>query len=319
TSTMEAEDPTPIQIDLSAPVPQVTGCRTHGQVALTYSEGPSDATAGIARQLNQAEARGNFFINASMMYAQQYAMVVQNLYHAGHLIGMTYRVPFDLEERGTESVTDDMLVNDILNQAYMIETLIGMAPKYVRMHYTATSPSPLDVRAEHLLHQNGFVLVGYNLDSKDYQLKDGGSIEKEYVRAFRHQKDTYDAKGSFISIQYDVPSTGSLKAVPNVIKALNDEGYTAVRLDGCLNDPAPYKASAQQLSYVGDKFSFNTTGYHQGQKLIPIVAEASENEDAVHGLSAQPDESSANRHAMTLPLLSLTLALLLYDTMLVFL
>lgn len=67
--------------DLPA-VPQVVACRTDGQVAITYvsyvyvsrhdctltsyihqSEGPSDATARIARQLNNAQVRANFFVN----------------------------------------------------------------------------------------------------------------------------------------------------------------------------------------------------------------------------------------------------------------
>ncbi|CAO3597914.1 unnamed protein product [Absidia cylindrospora] len=215
-------------------------------------------------------------------------MVVQNVYRAGHFIGMMYRVKDD----NSSLWTDEELRQDIINSARTIETLITVSPKYVRLHYT---PEP-DLRVESILHELGFVLIGYNLDSQDYSHKDPtgpNSIEDIYRRSFLWQKDTYDAKGSFISIQYDVPSTGALMAVPFMINVINEEGYTMVRMDGCLNDPKPYKKSmrmsfypiftcslpffssflcrdvgADSREYISDHFSFNTTGYHQGQKAI---------------------------------------------------
>ncbi|KAI8334784.1 hypothetical protein BC941DRAFT_356289, partial [Chlamydoabsidia padenii] len=247
---------------------QLTGCRTQGQIAVTYSEGPSDATAKIVKNLNNADARANFFFNASWLYTQQYAMVVQNIYNAGHFVGMTYRVKND----DSSLWTDDELRQDIINNARTIETLIKVAPKYVRLHYT---PKP-DLRVEAILNDLGFVLVGYNLDSQDYSHKEPtgpNSIEEVYRKSFFHQKDTYDAKGSFISIQYDIPDTGALVAVPFMINAINEEGYTMVRLDGCLNDPTPYKKSADSKEYVADHFSYNGgKDYHQGQKAIAAEA-----------------------------------------------
>lgn len=157
-------------------------------------------------------------------------MVVQNTYKKGHLIGMTYRVKND----DSSKLTDEELKHDILEKAHIIETLIHVAPKYVRLHYT----EPEDTRTEHMLQKLGFVLVGYNLDSQDYAHK---PVEEVYRSAFRRYKETYDAKGSFISVQYDMPGTIKASTVPHMINTINDEGYTMVRLDGCLNDPKPYK------------------------------------------------------------------------------
>lgn len=180
-------------------------------------------------------------------------MVVQNIYQAGHFVGMTYRVKND----NSSFWTDDEIREDILGHARTIETLINVSPKYVRLHYT---PEP-DLRVEAILHDLGFVLVGYNLDSQDYSHKEAtgpNSIQDVYRQTFFHQKDTYDAKGSFISIQYDIPDTGALVAVPFMIDAINDGGYTMVRLDGCLNDPTPYKKSKSRLVFLhyGRSFSF---------------------------------------------------------------
>ncbi|KAI9362361.1 hypothetical protein BD770DRAFT_382441 [Pilaira anomala] len=244
---------------------QITGCKTQGQIALTYNEGPSDVTAKIVRQLTKADARANFFVNATWLYTQQYAMVVQNIYNAGHFIGMTYRVAND----DPSSMTDDQIREDIINNAQTIERLINVAPKYVRLHYTEVK----DTRTEGILQELGFVLVGYNLDSLDYFKKDAtgpDSIQQVYSDTFVKYKDTYDAKGSFISIQYDLPYTGSLAAIPHVINTIDKEGYTMVRLDGCLNDATPYKKSANSSEYVGDKFSFTQSKYHEGQKSIVL-------------------------------------------------
>ncbi|KAI9006576.1 hypothetical protein CLU79DRAFT_840823 [Phycomyces nitens] len=254
--------------------PLVTGCRTQGQIAVTYSEGPSDATAKIVHQLNDAGAHANFFINAT--WQVQYAMVAQNIYNGGHFIGMTYRVKND----DSASLSEDEIRRDIINDARIIETLIHVAPKYVRLHYTPKK----DLKTEAILDDLGFVLVGHNLDSKDYQKRapiGPDSVASVYLEAFHSQKDTYDAKGSFISIQYDIPDTGSSVGVPHVIDTINKEGYTMVRLDGCLNDPKPYKKSAESREYIADKFTFNTPGYIQGQEDIPEeVIEAAKAEAA---------------------------------------
>ncbi|CAO3620792.1 unnamed protein product [Mucor hiemalis] len=279
------------------PAPQITGCKTQGQIALTYSEGPSDVTAKIVRQLTKAEARANFFVNATWLYTQQYAMVVQNIYNAGHLIGMTYRVPND----DPAAITEDELRRDIINNAHTIESLINVSPKYVRLHYTEVK----DVRTEGILQDLGFVIVGYNLDSQDYFKKDStgpGSINQIYEDTFVKYKDTYDAKGSFISIQYDLPYTGSLAAIPHVINTIENEGYTMVRLDGCLNDATPYKKSANGTEYVGDKFSFSQSAYHQGQKSVVIetAAEAAEADEKFSMQGLEASLGNAQQVSMTL-------------------
>ncbi|KAI9314151.1 hypothetical protein BX666DRAFT_1863009, partial [Dichotomocladium elegans] len=261
-------------------VPPVTGCLTHGQVALTFNEGPSDVTARIVRQLNHAQVRASFFINATRLYEQRYAMVVQNMYNAGHLIGMAYRAPISAEETNSPVSDDSILRQDIIKNAQMIERLVQVAPKYVRLPYSTTA----DTRTEQLLRDLGFILVSYNLDSLDYTHTSGEQVQEVFRSTFRRQKDTYDAKGSFISIQSDIPGSASVNGTAGVIKAIDEEGYVAVRMDGCLNDPNPYKQSKSSLEYVHDRFSFNTSGYHQGQSPFPILQSADEDE---RGLSVE--------------------------------
>jgi peptidoglycan/xylan/chitin deacetylase (PgdA/CDA1 family) len=180
-------------------------------------------------------------------------MVVQNTYNAGHFIGMTYRVKND----DSSVLSEDEIRNDIINDARTIQSLINVAPKYVRLHYT----NPEDTRTENILKDLGMVLVGYNLDSQDYS-KDT-KIQDVYKTAFQKQKDTYDAKGSFISIQYDIPDTSSLESISYILNSINDEGYTMVRMDGCLNDPKPYRKGnfSCSMSCFVDVLASNSSYY----------------------------------------------------------
>jgi hypothetical protein len=209
----------------------------------------------------------------------QYGIVLQNIYNAGHLIGMTYRLPTE----DPHTMSDQDIKADIIDSAHKIETLIHLAPKYVRLHFSAQN----DGRTEHILRELGFILVGYNLDGKDYVHSKPELVEQEYRRTFEQYQQVNDKKkGSFISIQYDIPETVSMDAVPYVMKLLEEEGYTAVRMDGCLNDPKPYKISAAKLEYTNDKFSFGTPGYKPGPHVAASIISDTTEEQEIRGLVA---------------------------------
>ncbi|CEJ05075.1 hypothetical protein RMCBS344292_19023 [Rhizopus microsporus] len=242
---------------------QTISCKTDGQIALTFSEGPSDVTGKIARQLSNVDARASFFVNATWLTLPQYASVTENLYKAGHFIGMAYRVKND----NSEALTDAELRHDIIKNAQTIQNIIGVAPKYVRLHYTKVR----DVRTEKMLANLGFVTVGYNLDSQDYvQGVESGSefVKGIYAKTFEEFKGKYGSKGSFISIHYDGPLSNSVEAIGDVVSTIEQGGYTMVRLDGCLSDPKPYKKNADGREYTYDKFSYKQPNYHQGQQLV---------------------------------------------------
>ncbi|KAI8575902.1 hypothetical protein K450DRAFT_292156 [Umbelopsis ramanniana AG] len=273
------------------PVPQVTACANSGNIAVTYNEGPSDVTAKVLNGLKNSQAKANFFVNATWLYTQQYAMMLQRAYNDGHFIGMTYRVPSD----NPSAMTDAQIIQDITNTAKIIQTLIGVSPKYVRLHYSSTP----DTRTERILSDLGFTLVGYNLDTMDYKFKENpAGVADLYKTTFAKQLETYDSKGSFISVQYDIPDTGSYLAINDVIKTIHDNGYTMVRLDGCLNDKSPYKTAADAKTFVGDKFSFGTAGYKQGQ--TPSSADTSEVSTTVEGESKKTSSSSTITGSMAL-------------------
>ena len=185
-------------------------------------------------------------------------MILQRAYNEGHLIGMTYRAPGD----SSVGLTDEQIKTDVTNTAKVIETLIGVAPKYVRLHYS----EPEDIRLENIIRGMGYTLVAYNLDTMDYNYRNSPEgISDLYKEIFARQIDVYDSKGSFISVQYDIPDTGSWQAIYDVVRTIDEAGYNMVRLDGCLNDKRPYKKHAGSMKFISDKHSLGQAGYKSGQ------------------------------------------------------
>ncbi|KAI9257439.1 hypothetical protein BY458DRAFT_518952 [Sporodiniella umbellata] len=222
----------------------IISCKGKSEIALTYSEGPTEASVKIAQQLSEFDAKANFFVNSTWLTSAKHETILQNLHSAGHLIGMTYRAKNDKPE----DMSDEQLEADMIENARRIQKVIGVAPKYVRLHSATKDP-----RIDRILANLGFVTVGYNLDSEDYIQKKAtgpGSIQEFYQQALAREKGA-----SFIAVHYDVPQSSSVNAVRHIVKAITDAGFSLVRLDNCLADSNPYKMMAESPIYVHDPIS----------------------------------------------------------------
>ncbi|KAF9949608.1 hypothetical protein BGZ72_008649 [Mortierella alpina] len=244
----------------------VTKCNTPGQIALTYSEGPSEATTQMLEILKEAKARVTFFANATWLEYMQYAGVTRRAYNDGHLIGMTYRLPND----SSMSMTDAQLKADIAKQANKIYELIGKYPKYVRLHDAGLK----DPKLEPTIRAMGYTLVGFNLDETDYKYntrEKAPQIADVYEQTFVKQADAFGRKGSYVVVGYDIPASGAAAALPDVISSIIRNEYDMVRLDGCNNDNKPYKKSPMvNDGFVADDFSFGGTKYVHGQSPVAV-------------------------------------------------
>ncbi|KAG0230502.1 chitin deacetylase [Actinomortierella wolfii] len=245
----------------------LTSCQTPGQIALTYSEGPSEATMAMLETLKEAQARVTFFTNATWLQYMQYAAVTRHAYLDGHLIGMTYRLPAD----SSDGMTDAHIKEDIARASRTIQDLIGQYPKYIKIHESNLK----DSRLLNLVKSMGYTLVGFNLDEYDYKYNTAatsGQIANVFDSMFAKQMDAYGRKASYVVAGYDVPSTGAASGLPKVINVIQAHGYDMVRLDGCANDRTPYKKDPIQNSgFIGDDKSFGASGYKHGQNTVKVI------------------------------------------------
>ncbi|KAK3838171.1 MAG: hypothetical protein J3R72DRAFT_402687 [Linnemannia gamsii] len=239
----------------------LTSCQTPGQIALTYSEGPSEATMEMLQTLKEAQAKVTFFTNATWLQYMQYAGVTRHAYMDGHLIAMTYRLPSDT----TKGMSNNEIKEDIGRASRTIQDLIGVYPKYMKVHEASLK----DPRLLDIVRAMGYRLVGFNLDEYDYKyntMDKSGQIAEVYDSVFSKQQEAYGRKASYIVTGYDVPTTGAAAALPKVVNTINAHGYDMVRLDGCTNDKYPYKKDPiKDNGYVGDSKSFGAQEYKHGQ------------------------------------------------------
>ncbi|KAF9110297.1 chitin deacetylase [Mortierella sp. AM989] len=270
----------------------LTSCQTPGQIALTYSEGPSEATMEMLQTLKEAQARVTFFANATWLQYMQYAGVARHAHLDGHLIGMTYRLPSDT----SSGMSDDQVKNDIARNSRTIQDLIGVYPKYMKIHEANLK----DPRLLNIATSMGYTLVGFNMDEYDYKYNSvatAGQIAEVYNAMFSKQMDAYGRKASYIVAGYDVPSTGAAAALPKVINTINAHGYDMVRLDGCTNDKTPYKKDPiENNGYVGDALSFGAAQYKHGQSNVKTTnyTPSSNNNNNNSGAKGAPIPESGN-------------------------
>ncbi|KAG0346137.1 chitin deacetylase [Podila humilis] len=245
----------------------MTSCQTAGQIALTYSEGPSEATMEMLETLKEGQAKVTFFTNATWLQYMQYAGVTRHAYLDGHLIGMTYRLPSDT----STGHTDAELKEDIGRASRTIQDLIGVYPKYMKVHESNLK----DARLLNLVKSMGYTLVGFNLDEYDYKYNTAataGQIAEVINAMMTKQNDAYGRKASYVVAGYDVPTTGAAAGLPKVINTIAAHGYDMVRLDGCANDKTPYKKDPiLNNGYVGDAKSFGAAEYKHGQAAVKAV------------------------------------------------
>ncbi|KAG0291280.1 chitin deacetylase [Linnemannia gamsii] len=242
----------------------LTSCQTPGQVALTYSEGPSEATMEMLETLKEAQATVTFFTNATWLQYMQYAGVTRHAYLDGHLIGMTYRLPSDT----SAGRTDNEIQEDIARASRTIQDLIGVYPRYMKIHESNLK----DSRLLNLVKSMGYTLVGFNMDEYDYKYNSAATssqIAEVFNAMFTKQMDAYGRKASYVVAGYDVPTTGAASGLPKVINTIQAHAYDMVRLDGCTNDKTPYKKDPiLNNGYVGDAKSFGAAEYKHGQKSV---------------------------------------------------
>lgn len=236
----------------------------------------------MLQTLKEAQARVTFFANATWLQYMQYAGVTRHAYLDGHLIGMTYRLPSD----SSAGLTEDEVKNDIARNSRTIQDLIGVFPKYMKIHESNLK----DPRLLNIAKSMGYTLVGFNMDEYDYKYNTAatsGQIADVYSTMFSKQMDAYGRKASYVVAGYDVPSTGAAAALPKVINTINAHGYDMVRLDGCINDKTPYKKDPiQNDGDVGDAKSFGAAEYKHGQNNVKTVNFSPSNNGNKNGASA---------------------------------
>ncbi|WP_274652525.1 polysaccharide deacetylase family protein [Paenibacillus humicola] len=201
----------------------VWGPRGTRRAALTFDDVPDPRyTPQVLDILSRHKVRATFF--AVGWRAAAYPQLVRRMSREGHVIGnhsyshaVFSRLPIQQFQR------------EIVRTDAVLRPLAGYSPKLVRPPYGEIMPKQAD-----WLKRSGFIVVNWDVDSVDWRGIDSSKIMANIQKTLQ--------PGSIILLHAGGGTgqdlSGTLNALPRIIKLLRAKGYELVTVPELLGRPA---------------------------------------------------------------------------------
>lgn len=240
-----------------------SSCASQGQVAVCFDEGPSQYTNNVLISLDASQTKATFHVITAYLNNVVYSTLLTQIVQAGHLLGMRYPTTLD-----PNTQSDDQIVQTLLDQSQIVYSYTSVYPKYLRLPYGDYSQAKLN-----LIQNQGFFISFWNLDVLDYNVANVTNGPATISGVYQTQFAQVGAgAGRFIALHHDIyPVYTNPNVIPQVVAAIKNNGYTAVRLDTCLNDKAPYRLANNDVrgkisTKTSDAASSTATSF-----LLPLM------------------------------------------------
>lgn len=192
------------------------------EVALTFDDAPDDYfTPQILDVLKQEGVKATFFLVGNRIEA--HPEIVHRMVQDGHILGNHSYNHANLPKISDVEFQDQINKTDIL-----IQKIAGYRPTFIRPPYGNINEAHI-----HWLASQHKIIVNWNVDSLDWK----GLSSKQVITNILTQVNP----GSII-LQHAAGGTGedlsgTVQALPEVIKKLRDDGVQLVTLPELLNLP----------------------------------------------------------------------------------
>jgi len=190
-----------------------TDVRPEKIIALTFDDGPNPPfTAQIVQTLRDAQATATFFMLGRQVTL--YPKPVGKVWKAGFQIAN-----HSFSHRRLDHALEPDLTRELDDTRNLLFSITGVEPKWFRPPYGAESPV-LKAVAE----AKGYRVVRWNIDTRDWEAANPDDIVNHAVSA---------AFPGAIVLMHDGGGnrTNTVMALPKIIQALRERGYTFVTLD----------------------------------------------------------------------------------------
>jgi peptidoglycan/xylan/chitin deacetylase (PgdA/CDA1 family) len=206
-----------------------------GSVALTFDDGPHPVTTRlILAALAATRHRATFFVLGAK--ARQHPDVVREIHAAGHTIGVhgdhhdrlhAFRMPWRVQA-------------ELLRAARAVEDATGVRPRFFRPPLGHTS-----VTTTRGVRRAGMIVVGWSTRGLDGIR--GRTPEAVVSRVARSVTD-----GAIVMLhdasEHDDFEPASVRALPDLLRLLDDRQWTSVGLDTLVDQPGGESAPATRRS-----------------------------------------------------------------------
>lgn len=185
-------------------------------IALTFDDGPGPHTAHLLDILDQYGTKATFFLIGSKVSSQ--ANVVRNIQARGHQLGNHSWSHPELPKLPVDQIAGEIdRTNDAIKQA------TGVTPAILRPPYGAVNGAVLEQ-----LRLRGMSSILWSVDTRDWADRNSDIVCSRAVAG---------ARPGAIILMHDIHQT-SVGAVPCILSALKQQGYSFVTVQGLLGNMA---------------------------------------------------------------------------------
>ena len=201
-----------------APAVQTPAPTTGNKViALTFDDGPGPYTAHLLDVLDQYGAKATFFLIGSKVSSQ--ANVVRSIHARGHQLGNHSWSHPELPKLPVDQIAGEIdRTNDAIKQA------TSVTPAILRPPYGAVNGVVLEQ-----LRLRGMSSILWSVDTRDWADRNSDIVCSRAVAG---------ARPGAIILMHDIHQT-SVGAVPCILSALKQQGYSFVTVQGLLGNTTP--------------------------------------------------------------------------------
>ena len=197
---------------VQAPAP-TTGNKV---IALTFDDGPGPHTAHLLDILDQYGAKATFFLIGSKVSGQ--ASIVRSIQARGHQLGNHSWSHPELPKLPVDQIAGEIdRTNDTIKQA------TGVTPTILRPPYGAVNGVVLEQ-----LRLRGMSSILWSVDTRDWADRNSDIVCSRAVAG---------ARPGAVILMHDIHQT-SVGAVPCILSALKQQGYSFVTVQGLLGNMA---------------------------------------------------------------------------------
>ena len=209
--------PEPKPAPKPAPAVQAPAPTTGNKViALTFDDGPGPYTAHLLDVLDQYGAKATFFLIGSKVSSQ--ANVVRSIHARGHQLGNHSWSHPELPKLPVDQIAGEIdRTNDAIKQA------TGVTPAILRPPYGAVNGVVLEQ-----LRLRGMSSILWSVDTRDWADRNSDIVCSRAVAG---------ARPGAVILMHDIHQT-SVGAVPCILSALKQQGYSFVTVQGLIGNMA---------------------------------------------------------------------------------
>jgi peptidoglycan/xylan/chitin deacetylase (PgdA/CDA1 family) len=232
-------------------------CKKPGTVALTFDDGPMEPYTSLILDIFKSyNAKATFFITGFNVGKDQidetdeFIKVIKRMDSEGHQIGSHTWTHPNLELISQEARYKNMYQNEMA-----IRNIVGKIPTYMRPPYSSCKEACQKDMAD-----LGYHISNFDIDTDDYNQAPKGKIQTsmDTFKGFLTQEGSSPDKSQWLTISHDIVNMTAYNLTEFMLRTLTDQGYKAVTIGECMNDPVEnwYRSSdGSSGSNTGSKSS----------------------------------------------------------------